>query len=42
MVVPLMSKLNGHEFGWILGVCDEQGGLACCSSWGGKELDMAE
>ena len=30
--------LNGHEFGWTLGVGDGQGGLACCSSWG-KELD---
>ena len=22
-------QLNGHEFGWILGVGDGQGGLAC-------------
>ena len=22
--------LNGHEFEWTLGVCDGQGGLACC------------
>ena len=34
--------LNGHEFGWILGVGDGQGGLACCSSWGHKESDMTE
>ena len=27
-------RLNGHGFGWILGVGDEQGGLACCGSWG--------
>ena len=27
-------QLNGHEFGWTLGVGDGQGGLACCSSWG--------
>ena len=27
---------NGHEFGWTPGVDDEQGGLACCSSWGTK------
>ena len=33
---------NGHEFGWTLGVGDGQGGLACCSSWGCKELDMTE
>ena len=25
--------LNGHVFGWTLGVGDGQGGLACCSSW---------
>ena len=35
-------RLNGHRFGWILGVGDGQGGLACCSSWGRKELDKAE
>ena len=23
-------------------VMDGQGGLACCASWGGKELDMTE
>ena len=27
-------QLNGHGFGWTLGVGDGQGGLACCSSWG--------
>ena len=26
--------LNGHGFGWALGVGDEQRGLACCNSWG--------
>ena len=26
--------LNGHRFGWIPGVGDGQGGLACCGSWG--------
>ena len=35
-------QLNGHEFGWILGVGDGQGGLACCGSWGLKESDMTE
>ena len=30
---------NEHEFGWTPGVGDGQGGLACCSSWGHKELD---
>ena len=34
--------LNGHEFGWTLGVGDGQGGLACCGSWGRKELDMTD
>ena len=27
-------QLNGHGFGWTLGVGDGQGGLACCSPWG--------
>ena len=35
-------RLDGHEFGWTLGVGDRQGGLACCGSWGCKELDMTE
>ena len=35
-------QLNGHEFGWALGVGDGQGGLVCCSPWGFKELDMTE
>ena len=26
-------RLDGHEFGWTLGVGDGQGGLACCSPW---------
>ena len=34
--------LNGHDFGWTLGVGDRQGGLACCDSWGRKELDTTE
>ena len=34
--------LNGPGFRWTSGVGDEQGGLACCSSWGRKELDTAE
>ena len=33
---------NGHEFELIPGVGDRQGGLACCSPWGCKELDMTE
>ena len=35
-------QLNGHGFGWSLGVGDGQGGLACCGSWGLKESDTAE
>ena len=35
-------RLNGHGFGWTLGVGDGQGGLVCCSSWGCKESDMTE
>ena len=35
-------RLNGHEFGWSLGVGDGQGGLACCGSRGRKELDTTE
>ena len=31
-----------HEFGWTLGVGNGQGGLACCNSWGRRELDMTE
>ena len=35
-------QLNGHGFGWIPGVGDGQGGLACCNSWGLKESDTTE
>ena len=35
-------QLNGHGFGWTLGVGGGQGSLACCSPWGCKELDMTE
>ena len=35
-------QLDGHEFEQALGVSDGQGGLACCSPWGRKELDMTE
>ena len=35
-------RLNGHGFGWTLGVGDGQGGLACCDSWGRKESDTTE
>ena len=33
-------RLNGV---WVdSGSCDGQGDLACCSSWGRKELDTTE
>ena len=35
-------QLNGCEFEWTRGVGDGQGGLACCDSWGRKELDTTE
>ena len=34
--------LDGHEFESTPRVGDGQGGLACCNSWGRKELDMTE
>ena len=41
-VVGWHHRLDGHRFGWTLGVGDGQGGLVCCSSWGRKELDTTE
>ena len=41
-IVGWHHQLNGHGFGWTLGVGDGQGGLACCSPWDHKELDMTE
>ena len=35
-------QLDGHGFGWTLGVGNGQGGLVCCGSWGHKELDTSE
>ena len=35
-------QLDGHEFGYTLGVDDGQGGLTCCGPWGRKESDMTE
>ena len=34
-------QCNGHELGQTLGDGEGQRGLACCSSWGHKESDMA-
>ena len=35
-------RLNGHEFEQAPVIGDGQGGLACCDSWGHKELDTTE
>ena len=35
-------RLDGHEFEETPGVGDGPGGLACCDSWGRKDLDMTE
>ena len=37
-MVGCYHRLNGHEFGQALGVGDGQRGLACCSSWGRKDM----
>ena len=34
-------RLNGYEFEQALRVGGEQGGLACCSPWGRKELRLS-
>ena len=39
-MVGWQHQLDGHGFGWTLGVGDGQGGLACCNSLGHKESDM--
>ena len=41
-MVGWYHRLDGHGFGWTLGVNDGQGGLVCCGSWGCKELDTTE
>ena len=41
-MVGWYHRLTGHGFRWTLGVGDGQEGLACCGSWGRKELDMTE
>ena len=35
-------RLNGHEFVYIPGIGDGQGGLVCCISWGHKGSDTTE
>ena len=41
-IVGWHHQLNGHEFEKTVVVGDGQGGLACCSPWGLKELDTTE
>ena len=41
-IVGWHHQLDGHEFGWALGVCDRQGGLVCCDSQDHKESDTSE
>ena len=35
-------RLNGHEFEQIPGEGEGKRSLACCSSWGCKELDTTQ
>ena len=41
-MVEWYHRLDGHGFGCTPGVGDGQGGLACCSLWGLKELNTTE
>ena len=38
----ITDSMDMNEFEQALGVGDRQGSLACCSPWGGKELDTTE
>ena len=38
----MASLTRWREFEWILGVGEGQEGLACCDSWGHKELDTTK
>ena len=33
-------RLDGCDFGQAPGVAEGRGGLACCSPWGRRELDV--
>ena len=37
-----ITELIDMSLSKLQGVGDEQGSLACCSSWGHKELDMTD
>ena len=39
-MVGWYNQFNGHEFEQAPGEGEGQGSLACCSSWGCKELDV--
>ena len=39
-MVGWFHSLNAHELEQTQGDSDEQRSLACCSSWGCKELDI--
>ena len=41
-MIGCYHRLHGHGFEWTPRVGDGQGGLACCDSWGCKELDKTE
>ena len=41
-MVGWYHRLNGHEVEHTPGVGEGQGGLACCSPWGPKEVDMTK
>ena len=38
----MVGQYHGHEFEQAPDVGNGQGGLACCSPWGCKELDTTE
>ena len=41
-MVGWRQRLNGHEFGWALGVGNGQAGRVCCSPCGHKESGTME
>ena len=41
-MVEWHHRFDAHESEQAPGVGDGQGGLACCSPWGRKELEMIE
>ena len=41
-MVKQHHQLNMHEFEQTPGNSEGQGSLVCCSSWGGRELDIEQ